>query len=52
MDGVWRHERRGKRVVVEVETFVAVPKWARAAVETEVERLAQFLGGEPEVSCK
>jgi winged helix DNA-binding protein len=50
MDGVWRHERRGKRLVVEIEPFVTVPKWARAAAEEEARRLAGFLGGDLSVS--
>jgi uncharacterized protein YcaQ len=46
MDGVWKHERKGKRVLVTVEPFGKLPKWARAEVEAEAERLAAFLGGE------
>lgn len=49
MDGVWRHERKGKRLVVELEPFRTLPKWALAAAEAEAERLAAFLGGELEV---
>jgi Winged helix DNA-binding domain len=47
MSGVWRHERRGKRLELEVEPFRRLPKARRAEVEAEVERLAGFLGGEP-----
>jgi hypothetical protein len=50
MDGVWKHERKGKRLMVTVEPFGKLPKWARTGVEAEAERLAGFLGGEPEVS--
>jgi hypothetical protein len=47
MDGVWRHERRGRRLEVTVEPFAGKPPgWARAQVEAEAERLATFLGGE------
>jgi Winged helix DNA-binding domain len=46
MDGVWKHERKGKRLLVTIEPFGRVPKWARAQAETEAERLAAFLGGE------
>jgi hypothetical protein len=45
MDGVWRHERRGRQVTVEVEPFVDLPAWARRGVEQEADRLAAFLGG-------
>ena len=46
MEGVWRHERNGKRLLVEIEPFGRTPKWARAQAEAEAERLAGFLGGE------
>jgi uncharacterized protein YcaQ len=50
MDGVWKHERKGKRLTVTIEPFVKLPKWARKEVQAEAERLAAFLGGELEVS--
>jgi hypothetical protein len=44
--GVWDWERKGARLLVEVEPFAArVPKALRAGVEDEAERLAAFLGG-------
>jgi Winged helix DNA-binding domain len=46
MDGVWKHERKGKRLLVTIEPFGRVPKWARAQADAEAERLAAFLGGE------
>ena len=46
MAGVWRHERKGRRLVVEVEPFGGLPRGARPAVEDEAERLAAYLGGE------
>ena len=49
MDGVWRHERSGRRVTVTIEPFVAIAKWARRAAEQEAERLAAYLGGSLEV---
>jgi uncharacterized protein YcaQ len=45
MDGVWRHERKGKRLLVTIEPFGKPPKWARTQAEAEAERLAGFLGG-------
>ena len=45
MQGVWRSERTGRRVVVRLEPFVTLPAWARRAAEGEAERLAAFLGG-------
>jgi Winged helix DNA-binding domain len=50
MEGVWKHERKGKRLVVAIEPFGKLPKWARTEVEAEAERLAGFLGGELELS--
>ena len=46
MAGVWRHERKGRRLAVEVEPFKRLPTARRAEVEAEAERLAAFLGGE------
>ena len=43
--GLWRHERRGNRLEVQVEPFVRVAAKVRRAVEEEAERLAAFLGG-------
>ncbi|MFN2503348.1 MAG: winged helix DNA-binding domain-containing protein [Acidimicrobiales bacterium] len=43
--GVWRHERKGAAVEVEIEPFVDLPAKVRRAAEHEAERLAAFLGG-------
>jgi Winged helix DNA-binding domain len=40
--GVWRHEKKGNRLVVEVEPFARLPRWATLSVEQEAERLATF----------
>ena len=45
MDGVWRHEKKGKRLEVRIEPFVKLPMWARRGAEEEAERLAEFLDG-------
>jgi Winged helix DNA-binding domain len=45
MDGVWRHEIRGRAVAVRIEPFTTLPAWARRAAAAEAERLAAFLGG-------
>jgi uncharacterized protein YcaQ len=45
MVGVWKHERRGSRITVQVEPFVPLARSARPALEQEAERLATFLGG-------
>jgi uncharacterized protein YcaQ len=50
MDGVWKHERKGKRLTVAIEPFGKLPKWARTGAEAEAERLAAFLGGDLELS--
>jgi hypothetical protein len=46
MEGVWKYERKGKRLLVSIEPFGKLPKWARAGAEAEAERLADLLGGE------
>lgn len=48
MEGVWAHERKGDRLVVEIEPFAEQPKWVRRTAEEEAERLTRFLGGELE----
>jgi hypothetical protein len=45
MAGVWSHERKGERVVVEIEPFGDLGRAERAAAETEAEALAAFLDG-------
>jgi Winged helix DNA-binding domain len=46
MEGVWRHERKGKRLLVTVEPFARKQaKWVRDQVEAEAKRLDAFLGG-------
>jgi hypothetical protein len=48
VEGVWRHERKGERLVVGIEPFANQPGWVRRAVE-EGKRLARFVGGELEL---
>jgi Winged helix DNA-binding domain len=50
MAGVWRHERKGRRLAVSVEPFRRLGASRRAAVEAEAERLADYLGGELELT--
>jgi hypothetical protein len=45
-DGVWRHERTRRSLIVEIEPFGRTPKWVRTQAACEAERLADFLGGE------
>jgi len=47
--GVWSHEVAGGRVAVDVEPFERIGADVKAAVETEAERLAEFLGGSAEL---
>ena len=46
--GVWRHERKGRRLGVQIEPFpgVRVTKSLQNAMSAESERLARFMGGE------
>jgi hypothetical protein len=48
--GIWSHERRGGAIRVEVEPFQALRPKVRQALTAEVERLAAFLGGSPDLS--
>ena len=50
MEGVWKHERKRGRLIVEVEPFAEQPGWVRRTTEKEAERLARFLGGKLEFS--
>jgi hypothetical protein len=44
--GTWRHERKGQRLVVELEPFGRLAAPARHGLEAEAQRLADFLSGE------
>ena len=46
MAGVWRHERKGRRLEVAVEPFGRLARRRGRRREAEAERLAAFLGGE------
>jgi Winged helix DNA-binding domain len=46
LDGVWRHEVKGRTVAVGIQPFTQLPAWARRGAEAEAERLAGFLGGD------
>jgi hypothetical protein len=50
MAGVWRHERKGARLVVQIELFFKIPAWAKKGAEMEAQRLADFLGGQLELT--
>ncbi|MGH2699121.1 MAG: DNA glycosylase AlkZ-like family protein [Actinomycetota bacterium] len=50
IDGVWRQERKGRRLVVEIEPFAKLPKWVTRAVEQEAERVAAFAASSLELS--
>lgn len=51
MEGVWKHERKGKRLLVAIEPFAGrPPKWVRDQIDVEAQRLAAFLGGELSLS--
>jgi hypothetical protein len=43
---LWKHVRKGRRLMVEIEPFGRLPAWARVQVEAEAERLAEYLDGE------
>jgi len=49
MAGVWSHEAKGDRLVVEIEPFAELGRRERAAAEAEAASLAGFLGGRLEL---
>jgi len=49
MEGTWKYEQKGKKLLVEIAPFREQPEWVTSQVETEAERLAAYLGGELEV---
>jgi hypothetical protein len=49
MDGVWRQEAKGRRLLVTIEPFTPPPTWVRRAAEAEAERLAAGPGGQLEL---
>jgi uncharacterized protein YcaQ len=46
MEGTWSYEKKAARLLVMVEPFVKLPKWATSAVDEEADKLAAFLGCE------
>jgi hypothetical protein len=46
MEGVWRHERGRRSLVVEIGPFGTTPKWVRTEAAREARRLADFVGDE------
>jgi Winged helix DNA-binding domain len=50
MDGTWRQEARGRRLLVTIEPFADPPGPVRRAAEAEAERLAAFTGGQLELT--
>jgi Winged helix DNA-binding domain len=48
--GVWKLEHKGTIVSVAIEPFARLPRWTRAHIEAEAERLAVFLRGDLELT--
>jgi hypothetical protein len=46
IEGVWKHERKTGRIVVEIEPFGELAAWARKQATAEAGRLARHLGGD------
>lgn len=46
MEGIWKFEQKGKRLLVEITPFRDQPEWVRPQVEAEAASLAAYLGGE------
>lgn len=50
--GVWRHERKGKRLLVTVSPFGRTNAAIRQRAALQAERLATFLGGELDIAWR
>jgi hypothetical protein len=46
IEGVWRHERKGRRLAVQIEPFDDPGEAVRAGAAAEAARLAAYLGAE------
>jgi len=52
MAGIWKHERKGRTLSVEISPFAKLPSWTRPHIAHEAERLATFLGGDLKLSIE
>src|SRR4051794_38639017 len=52
IEGVWRHERKGSRLVVTIDPFSPQPPAVVEGVEAEAARLVTYLGGELELAVR
>ena len=50
MAGVWRHEKRGQRVLVQIDPFVPLDAAVKGSIQEEADRLGVFLGAPAEVT--
>lgn len=50
IEGVWKHQRSGRRLRVDVTPFHTLPRRTRRLLEDEAERLARYTGGELSLS--
>lgn len=50
MAGVWRHEKRGQRVLVQIDPFLSLDTAVKGAIQEEADRLGAFLGAPAEVT--
>jgi uncharacterized protein YcaQ len=51
IEGVWKHQRKGRRLHVEIAAFGKLPRRTHRQLEAEAERLAGYLGGELTLSA-
>jgi hypothetical protein len=49
MEGTWKYEQKGKRLLVKIAPFREQPGWVKPQVEAEAARLAAYLDGELEL---
>ncbi|HEU5200460.1 MAG TPA: winged helix DNA-binding domain-containing protein [Ktedonobacterales bacterium] len=50
MAGVWRHEKRGQRVMMQIDPFLPLDAAVKKSIQEEADRLGVFLGAPVEVT--
>jgi hypothetical protein len=47
--GIWKHTRKGQRLLIDLTPFAPLPAWACDQIEAEALRLASFLDTTPSI---
>lgn len=52
IEGVWKHQRNGRRLRVEIEPFRRLPRTTTAPIRAEAERLAAYFGADLDLAIR